>query len=559
MLASKIIKTSKTSPKASTVHETLLLQGGFVQKLGAGIYQFLPLGFLVYKKIYRIIEEELSKIGFLPFLAPMVQPSSIWKKSGRWEDFGAELLRFKNRSQEEFVLAPTHEENVSLVARQLIKSFRDLPLALNQIQPKFRDEPRARGGLIRLREFTMQDGYSFHRDKKDLDTFYEEVKKAYLRIFERVGLKVRVVSSASGAMGGTKAEEFIVESEVGEDRIAVCKKCKYAANLEVARFKDRLIKEKPKKLKRVSTPKASTIEELSGFLKVDPHRLAKIVFFKNERGDLIVACVLGDREINERKLGLVTDSESLLSADENKIREFGYEPGFASPIPHTKAVIVIDTEVWKSNNLVTGDNERDFHLLNFNPARDIKHKKVKIADIAEVKEGDRCQCGGSLKVKRGIEVGNIFQLGDKYCRSFMVQFTDEKGKQHFPLEGCYGIGLERLMATIVEKYHDKQGIIWPKETAPFDIYLIYLGGDKEKKTAKVIYSELSSLGKDVLLDDRENSPGEKFADADLIGIPYRVIISSKTLSQGKVEVKERSATKKELVDLKTLKDYFQDK
>ncbi len=559
MLASKILKTSKTPPRVSTVHERLLLQGGFVQKLGAGIYQLLPLGFLVYRKIYQIIEEELSKIGFLSFLAPMVQPGGIWKQSGRWDDFGAELLRFKNRSGEDFVLAPTHEENVALMARQLIWSFRDLPLALNQIQPKFRDEPRARGGLIRLREFTMQDGYSFHRDQKDLDAFYEEVKKAYLKIFKRVGLQVKVVSSAVGAMGGTKAEEFIVESEIGEDRIAVCDSCGYAANLEVARFKDSPIKEKPKALKEVHTPQASTIEELSSFLKVEPHRLAKIVFFENERGELIVACVLGDREINERKLGLATGSEALVSASEEKIKEEGYEPGFASPIPNSSAVVVLDQEVWESNNLVTGANKKDFHLLNFNPQRDIRHKKVKITDIAEVKEGDLCQCGAELMVRRGIEVGNIFQLGDKYSRAFEVQFADEKGKRHYPVEGCYGIGLERLMATVVEKNHDDKGIIWPQEVAPFDIYLIYLGGAKEKKVAEVVYKELSSLGLAVVLDDRNNTPGEKFADADLVGVPFRVVVSQKTLAKNCVEVKVRQSSDKDMVALDELKDYFKNK
>ena len=402
----------------------------------------------------------------------------------------------------------------------------------------------------------MQDGYSFHRDKNDLKAFYEEVKKAYLRIFARVGLDPKVVASGVGAMGGSEAEEFIVESEIGEDRIAVCNKCGYAANLEVARFKDEPVRGKEKLLEEIATPRVSTIEELSRFLKVSPHKLAKIVFFENEQGDLIVACVLGDREINERKLAVATQSEKLVPASEEKIRKYGFEPGFASPIPKTKAQVVIDKEVWQSNDLITGANKKDFHLLHFSPQRDIKYK-VKVADIAEVKDKDKCECGGTLEVRRGIEVGNIFQLGDKYSRAFDVKFTDEEGKSHYPVEGCYGIGLERLIATVVETHHDDKGIVWPHEIAPFDIYLLYLGGEKEKKIAETLYQQLSSF-KEVIFDDRQKSPGEKFADADLIGVPYRVLVSEKTLKNHQAEVKKRTG-EVELVDLKKIADYFKDK
>ena len=382
MLASKILKTSKTKIKASTIHERLLRQAGFIQKLSAGIYQLLPLGFLVYKKIYQIIEEELSKIGFLPFLGPMVQPAKLWRQTKRWDDFGQELLRFKNRYEEDFVLAPTHEENVSLMAKSTIQSFRDLPKAFNQIQPKFRDEPRPRGGLIRLREFTMQDGYSFHRDQKDMDLFYEKVKKAYLKIFKRCGLNIKIVQSAVDAMGGTKANEFMVIAPVGENRIALCNQCNYAANLEVARFKDKLIKEKPKPQKIVRTPNTSTIEALSKFLKIESHCLAKIVFFVNEKNELIAGLILGDREINEKKLALASNSKELVSAPESKIRKMGFEPGFAKPIASGKNVkIIFDKEVWESNNLVTGTNKKDSHILNFNPKRDSKIKNPVIADI----------------------------------------------------------------------------------------------------------------------------------------------------------------------------------
>ncbi len=552
MRASKILKTLKSTPKASSVHERLLLKGGFIQKLASGIYQLLPLGFLVYERIYRLIDEELRKIGFLPFLGPMVQPASLWKKSGRYEDFGSELARFRNRQGDEFVLAPTHEENSALIARYYIQSFRDLPLAINQIQPKFRDEPRARGGLIRLKEFTMQDGYSFHRDKKDLEVFYEEVKKAYRRIFARAGLKTEIVESAVGAMGGMKAEEFMVESEVGEDKIVKCSKGDYLANLEVAYFALEPIKEKPKPLKEVHTPKASTIEELSRFLKIEPRRLAKMVFFENERGELISACVLGDREVNQKKLAVLSRSEELQPAPDKLIRQYGFEPGFASFKEKTSAQVFVDEEVWESNNLVTGANRKDYHLLNFNPKRDTK-AKVKVEKIAEVKEGDKCpRCGAKLEISRAIEVGNIFQLGDKYTRAFGVQFSDEKGRKVFAQEGCYGIGLERMMATIVETHHDEKGIIWPREVAPFDVYLIALG-EKAQKMAKNLYLELSSQNR-VLWDDRDNSPGEKFADADLIGIPFRVVISDKTLLQQKVELKERASGKIELLSAKELKE-----
>jgi len=556
MLASKILKTSKTQGKTSTIHEKLLVKGGFVQKLSAGIYQFLPLGFLVYKKIYKIIEEELEKIGFLPFLGPMVQPGDLWKKTGRFKSFGSELLKFKNRAGEDYVLAPTHEENTALIAKITLRSFRDLPLALNQIQPKFRDEPRSRGGLIRLKEFTMQDGYSFHRDLKDLDLFYQIVKSAYLKIFERAGLEAKVVQSSSGAMGGNKAEEFMVKSEAGEDRIATCLKCDYAANLEVARFKDRIIKEKEKNTEEIKTPNASTIEALAKFLKLDAHRLAKIVFFVNEKDELIVASVLGDREVNERKLAQASNSAELIPAPEEKIKKMGFEPGFAKPQGGGKNVkVIFDHEVWESNNLVTGANKKDVHLLNFNPKRESGLKSL-IADIAEVKDGDPCsQCSGKLKVEKAIEVGNIFQLGDKYSKDFKISITNEKGKKISPFEGCYGIGLERLIATVVETHNDEKGIIWPRELAPYEYYLIYLG-EEAKKEAEKVYEKLEKSGKSVLFDDRENSPGEKFADADLIGCSKRIIISEKTLSKNQVEIKDRSSGKLELVDFRSLEDYF---
>lgn len=405
MKASQILRTSKSEIKASTKHEQLLLKGNFVQKLAAGIYQLMPLGFLVYKKVYAIIDEELSAIGFLPFRAPIVHPANIWEQSGRYNDFGPEMVKFKNRSDERFVLAPTHEEPVNLMAKKLINSYKDLPLALNQIQIKFRDEPRARGGLIRLREFTMQDGYSFHANEKDLDKFYNQVREAYLRIFKRLGFDVKVVTATSGAMGGSGAEEFMVLVKDGSDQIALCDKCDYAANME-------------------------TME---------------------------------------------------------------------------------------------GDGK--------------DQKCVK--------------CGGNLKIENTIELGHIFKLGDKYTKAFDLTYNDEKGEKKNPLSGCYGIGLERAMASVVEANNDEKGITWPEEIAPFEYHLIYLG-DKAKAEAEKLYEKLEKAGKSVLLDDRENSVGEKFADADLIGCPKRLVVSDKTLAENKVEIKDRATSK---IELKNLTDF----
>jgi prolyl-tRNA synthetase len=409
MKATKILRTSKSDVKASTKHERLLLKANFVQKLSAGIYQLMPLGFLVYEKIYKIIDEELSAIGFLKFRAPIVHPAAIWEQSGRYGDFGPEMVKFKNRSGERFVLAPTHEEPVNLMAKKLINSYKDLPLALNQIQIKFRDEPRARGGLIRLREFTMQDGYSFHTNEKDLDEFYNQVREAYLKIFKRLGFVVKVVAATSGAMGGSGAEEFMVLSEDGSDQIVLCDKCDYAANLET------------------------------------------------------------------------------LESDKN-------------------------------------DSDKD-------------KKCVK--------------CGGNLKIENTIELGHIFKLGDKYTKAFEVIYNDEKGEKKYPVSGCYGIGLERAMASVVESHSDDKGIIWPSEIAPFEYYLIVLG-EKAKVEAEKLYEKLEKAGKSVLLDDRENSVGEKFADADLIGCPKRLVISDKTLVNNQVEIKDRKTGE---IELKNLADF----
>ncbi|MDD3773770.1 MAG: His/Gly/Thr/Pro-type tRNA ligase C-terminal domain-containing protein [Patescibacteria group bacterium] len=404
MKATQILRTSKSDLKASTVHETFLLKGNFIQKLGAGIYQLMPLGFLAYQKIYEIIDEELKAIGFLSFRAPIVHPASIWEKSGRYDDFGPEMVKFKNRSAEKFVLAPTHEEPVNLIAKKLINSYKDLPLALNQIQTKFRDEPRARGGLIRLREFTMQDGYSFHTNQEDLDKFYNDVRAAYLRIFKRLGFEVKVVAATSGAMGGSGAEEFMILAQDGSDQIAICEKCDYAVNIET---------------------------------------------------------------------------------------------------------------------LVEGD-----------------------AEVCE-------KCGGDLKMEKTIELGHIFKLGDKYTKAFELTYDNEKGEKKYPVSGCYGIGLERALASIVETHHDDKGIIWPSEVAPFDYYLIALG-EKANEEAKKLYEKLAKEGKEILFDDRENSAGEKFADADLIGCPKRLVISDKTLANNQVEIKDRATG---AIELKNLSEF----
>ncbi len=553
-------KTRKTKPKKEdSLSAQLLIQAGFISKVGSGLYDYLPLGFRVLKKIEYIIREELNKVGAQEILSSLIQPAHLWQKSGRIKDFGPELATFKNRKDQRMVIAPTHEETISLMGQKYIESYQDLPQLVNQIQLKFRDEPRARGGLLRAREFIMQDAYSFHKDKKSLNEVYSQVKKAYENIFNRCGLETLVVDSYVGAMGGEGGEEFMLENEDGEDTLITCSKCGYKANLEVAEFEIEKSKEKEKELEEVATPKEKTIDELCKKLSVKPEKTAKMVFYENsskenEKGSqLIAVLVRGDLDTNELKLESELKVSELEPADDSLIRKVGAQPGFANPID-IKANIIVDPTIENSKNLVIGANKEGYHLKNFNLDRDLKKKDYTVADIAQARKGLTCsRCGSFLDEKRGIELGHIFKLGKKYSKSLDVTYTNESGKEEYCQMGCYGIGLGRLMGAVVENFNDENGIIWPREIAPHQYYLIVLGENNEvEKEAEKVYKKLIKAGKDVLYDDRQESAGVKFNDADLIGCPNRLVVSEKTIENDKIELSLRGKDDKELIDLKNI-------
>jgi prolyl-tRNA synthetase len=536
-------RPQKGVPKEEdSISGRLLVRAGFIHKLASGSYDLLPLGFRVFKKIEGIIREELNKIGAEEILSPVVQPASLWQKSGRLKDFGAELVVFTNRHKQKMVLAPTHEETIANMGQKFINSYQDMPVLVNQFQTKYRDEPRPRSGLLRVREFIMQDGYSFDRDRKGLDKSYQAVRGAYSKIFKRCGLKALIVDSDVGAMGGYGGEEFILPNNNGEDRLIVCPKGDYQANVDIALFQ-RVEKRKKltklKKLVEVKTPQAKTIKELCQYLDIKPSQTAKMVFYL-VADQLIAVIVRGDLEVSQIKLANLLKAQELIIAPLERVSEAGAVPGFANP-NGVKAKLIVDPSVAEGANLVIGANRKNYHLRNFNLKRDFKGE-AKIADIAEAQAGLPCpKCGAKLREEKGIELGHIFKLGQKYSKSMGVVFTDQRGKEKLVEMGCYGIGLGRLMAATVEHYHDRQGIIWPDEIAPYQFQLIVLGQNKKVTAqAEKLYHNLQGQAKEVLFDDRDESAGVKFNDADLIGIPKRLVVSEKTIKEGKVELNYRS-------------------
>ncbi len=551
-LSQLFTKPARTTVKSEdSVSGKLLVQAGFIHKLAAGSYDYLPLGFRILKKIENIIRNEFSKAEAQEILSPIVHPASLWQESGRLEDFGPELIVFKNRKKQRLVLAPTHEETISLLGQKYINSYQDLPLLINQIQTKYRDEPRPRGGLLRAREFIMQDGYSFDIDKKGLDKSYLTVRKVYQNIFKRCGLDSIVVDSDVGAMGGYGGEEFMLPNKKGENRLIICPKGDYQANIEVAEFKREKDQAKEEKLERVKTPKAKTIKELCRILKIKPEQTAKMVFYLADK-KLIATIIRGDLEINQTKLSNLLKTQELIIAPETEIKKAKAVPGYANP-NKIKAQIIIDPSIVRSKNLVIGANKEGYHLKNFNLKRDFKGEYIE-ADIAEARQGLPCpKCGQELKEKRGIELGHIFKLGQKYSQSLGVTFTDQKGKEQRPEMGCYGIGLGRLMAAVIEDSHDDQGMIWPTEISPFDYHLVVLGNKKKTiDQANQTYQELEKKNRTVLFDDRDESAGVKFNDADLIGIPIRLVISEETVKKGKIELSQRGSKEKKLVTIAEL-------
>lgn len=522
----------------------LLVRAGYVRQLGAGLYSLLPLGFRVTKRVEQVIREEMDRIGCQEMEMPVVHPADLWRASGRYDVIGPEMARFKDRGGRDMVIAMTHEEVVAQLLSEVVRSYRQLPMRVYHFQTKFRDEPRSRGGLIRVREFVMKDSYSCDLDAAGLDESYRAHYDAYVRIFERLGLRAIAVSSDVGMMGGTQAHEFMVLNPSGEDVLVLCEACGYAANRQVSAVRPPAIAgADPLPLEEVETPGTTTIAALAAFLGIEETRTAKAAFFVTGDGRLVTAIVRGDREVNETKLvNAVKAVGGLRPAQVEEIKAAGMEPGYGSPVGARGTTIVVDDLAAKSPNLVAGANREGFHLLNVNAGRDYVPDIV--ADIDNAREGDGCPtCGEPVILRNGIEVGNIFKLGTKYTTALGATYLGEDGQAHPIVMGSYGIGLGRNVACIVEAHHDAKGIAWPEEVAPYRAHLVSIGSNKEPRVTEVaeaLHDAAAAAGREVLWDDRDESPGVKFTDAELLGMPWIVTISPRSLAAGGAEVTERA-------------------
>ena len=546
----------KEDPKdAKTYSHKFLVRGGYVRSVSAGIFSMLPLGMRIAAKIEEIIRQEMNRIDGQEVRMPIVLPAELWEESGRYQSVGQELLRFQDRNGKQMILGMTHEEAVVHLIRTEVTSYKQLPVMVYQMQLKYRDEARPRAGLIRVREFTMKDAYSFHTSQEDLEAYYERAHEAYERIYKRVGMKnVISIKANSGMMGGNVSHEFMCVADCGEDTLFLSPDMKsYKANREVAvsalKF-EKSGEELP--LEKVHTPGQKTIEEVASFLNVKPEQTGKAVFYSDMEDNLIFVMIRGDFEVNESKLQNFLQVPEIKFATDEQILAAGAVPGYASPIgiDPKKVRVVVDKSVAGSSNLVVGANEVDYHYKNFNCDRDLPG--VNAVDIATVREGDPCPVTGEpLMMKRGIEVGNIFQLGTKYSKPMNCTFLDKNGKSQPMIMGCYGLGVGRTLASVVEESHDEYGPVWPMSIAPFHLHLIALNPDKEgvKEKADELYDAFRKQGVEVLYDDRGEKAGFMFNDADLIGIPFRLIISPKSLARGKVEFKLRTSRDAELLDV----------
>ncbi len=534
--------------EAEMVSHKLLVRAGYIRQLGAGIYTLLPLGFRVQRRIEQVIREEIDAIGGQEMEMPVVHPADLWKETGRYAKIGPELLRFKDRGGRDMVLALTHEEVVADLLRELVKSYRQLPAIVYHFQTKFRDEPRARGGLIRVREFVMKDSYSLDADEEGLDHSYRAHHAAYTRIFERMGLATVPVGADVGIMGGSLAHEFMVLNEHGEDTLVLCDSCDYAANQQIAQVrKPEPPEEEPLPAEEVATPGTDTIASLADYLRVGTDRTAKAAFFVTGDGRLVTAIVRGDFEVNETKLfNVVKAVGGLRPASTDEIRAAGMEPGYGSPVGANGTTVVVDELAARSPNLVAGANREGFHLRNVNVGRDFAPDLV--ADITNAREGDPCPLdGGPVRLRKGIEVGNIFKLGTDFTEKLGATYLAEDGSRHHVIMGSYGIGLGRAMACIVEEHHDEKGIVWPDAVAPYPAQLVALGAGKDPavgEAADALYTRLADAGVDVLYDDRDESPGVKLTDAELLGMPLIVTVSTRSLAAGGAEVTRRASGKR---------------
>ncbi len=537
----------------------LLVRAGYVRQLGSGIYSLLPLGFRASKRVEQVIREEMDRIGCQEMEMPVVHPAELWKETGRWYAIGSEMARFKDRANRDMVLAMTHEEVVADLLRDIVKSYRQLPMMVYHFQTKFRDEPRARGGLIRVREFVMKDSYTCDLDEAGLDHSYELHYEAYTRIFERLGLHAIPVASDVGMMGGSQAHEFMVLNPYGEDVLVLCEKCGFAANRQVASVRvSEPPASEPLPLEEVATPGTATIADLAAYLGISPEETAKATFFADRDGRLISAIVRGDMEVNETKLANAAKAVDLRPARVEEIEAAGMVPGYASPIGAHGTFVVVDDLVARSTNLVAGGNHAGFHLRNVNVPRDYAADLV--TDLASAREGDGCpSCGAPVILRNGIEVGNIFKLGTKYTSALGAEYLGEDGARHPIVMGSYGIGVGRAMACVVEAHHDEKGLAWPAEVAPYVAHLVTVSGARDPRVDEVaeqLHELAAASGRELLWDDRDESPGVKFTDAELLGMPRILTVSPRSLAAGGVEVTERATGERRVEPLEAVEAWL---
>jgi prolyl-tRNA synthetase len=558
-------KTLRQAPaEAESISHQLLLRAGMIAQEAAGIYSYLPLGWRVLKNIENVIREEMDKAGGQELMLPVLQPFELWQQSGRDVSFGKSLFTLTDRKEHTLALGPTHEEVITDLVHRYVQSYRELPLLLYQIQTKLRDEPRPRGGLLRVREFIMKDLYSFDADEAGLDESYQKMCQAYKNIYARLGLPALMVEADSGAIGGKDSHEFMVLTEDGEDEVIHCSSCGYAANVEKAQFAKTVIpvSRSPESsegkvknllpLEAIATPETKTIEEVADFVGVPTSQTLKSVFYSAD-GEFIFVIIRGDLEVNETKLRNALKCSDLRLATETEVNEIGLVAGFASPIGVKGVKVIADDSITSGSSFIVGANKPGYHFKNANYPRDFQVDLM--ADIALAQPGDSCpRCRGKLSSARGIEVGHVFKLGTFISEKFGASFLDDAGKSRPIIMGCYGIGLGRLLAAIIEQSHDDKGIIWSLSLAPYQVYLCPLSLDKSAvlSTAERIYQELQKEGIEVLFDDRDDSPGVKFNDADLLGIPLRLTLSPRTLQSQSVEAKWRTEKETQLLPLDNL-------
>ncbi|MGE8286436.1 MAG: proline--tRNA ligase [Stenotrophomonas sp.] len=544
--------TKETPADAELVSHKLMLRAGMIRKLASGLYTWSPLGLRVLRKVEAIVREEMNRAGAVELQLPTIQPKELWEETGRWQKFGGQLLKIKDRKEQEYCYSPTAEEAITDFARQELSSYKQLPVNFYQVQTKFRDEIRPRFGVMRAREFLMKDAYSFHLDDASLVAEYENMKAAYTRIFTRLGLEFRSVQADSGAIGGDASQEFHVIADSGEDALVFSTGSDYAANVEAAIAADPAARAAAaEELRKVATPTQKTCEDVAALMGIALLRTVKSVAVMTTEDEFVLALVRGDHEINEIKLAKVTGLRDYRMASEAEIADhLGSEPGFLGPLNPRKAIrVVADREVAAMADFVVGANEKGFHIAGVNWGRDLAEPEV--ADIRNVKAGDRARDGGELKIARGIEVGHVFQLGRQYAQALKATVLDENGKAAVMSMGCYGIGVSRIVAAAIEQNHDDAGIIWPVAMAPWQAVVCMINPKQDAAitaAAESLLAELQAAGVDAVLDDRGLRPGAMFADMELIGIPHRIVVSERGLAAGTFEYRSRTASEAENLD-----------